>query len=42
MALIVATVIFPHAKSSEVAKKNIELIQKYPPDPSIYLLRDSK
>ena len=35
MALIVATVIFPHAKSSEVAKKNIELIQKYPPDPSI-------
>ena len=35
MALIVATVLFPHAKSSEVAKKNIELIQKYPADPSL-------
>jgi len=35
MVLIVATVLFPHAKASEVAKKNIELIQKYPPDPSI-------
>ncbi|MFW9894842.1 MAG: hypothetical protein ACFFD7_03475 [Candidatus Thorarchaeota archaeon] len=35
MVLIVATVIFPHAKSSDVAKKNIELIQKYPADPSL-------
>ena len=35
MVLIVATVMFPHAKSSEVAKKNIEMIQKNPPDPSI-------
>ncbi|MBY8991919.1 MAG: hypothetical protein KGD58_14340 [Candidatus Lokiarchaeota archaeon] len=35
MVLIVATVLFPHAKSSEVAKKNIELIQKYPADPSL-------
>ncbi|MFX1456599.1 MAG: hypothetical protein ACFFDB_14590 [Promethearchaeota archaeon] len=35
MVLIVATVIFPHAKSSAVAKKNIELIQKYPADPSL-------
>ena len=35
MALIVATVLFPHGKSSKVAKKNIEMIQKYPPDPSI-------
>ena len=35
MVLIVATVMFPHAKSSEVAKKNIEMIQKNPPEPSI-------
>ncbi len=35
MVLIVATVIFPHAKSSKVAKKNIEMIKKYPSDPSI-------
>jgi len=35
MVLIVATVLSPHAKSSEMAKKNIEMIQKYPPDPSI-------
>ncbi|MFW9822405.1 MAG: hypothetical protein ACFFE4_05695 [Candidatus Thorarchaeota archaeon] len=35
MALIVATVLFPHAKSNDVAKKNIELIQKYPADPSL-------
>lgn len=35
MVLIVATVMFPHAKSNEVAKKNIEMIQKYPPEPSI-------
>ncbi|NVM35582.1 MAG: hypothetical protein HWN81_08290 [Candidatus Lokiarchaeota archaeon] len=35
MVLIVATILFPHAKSSEVAKKNIDLIQKYPADPSI-------
>ncbi|MFW9999707.1 MAG: hypothetical protein ACFE88_06280 [Candidatus Hermodarchaeota archaeon] len=26
---------FPHAKSNKVAKKNIEMIQKYPADPSI-------
>lgn len=35
MVLIVATVMFPHAKSSEVAKKNLELIQKYPANPSL-------
>ncbi len=35
MVLVVATIIFPHAKSSEVAKKNMELIRKYPTDPSI-------
>ena len=35
MVLIVATVMFPHAKSSKVAKKNIEMIKKYPPEPSI-------
>ena len=35
MVLIVATVMFPHGKSSEVAKKNIEMIQKYPNDPSL-------
>jgi len=34
MVLIVATVMFPHAKSSRVAKKNIEMIKKNPPDPS--------
>jgi hypothetical protein len=35
MVLVVATVMFPHAKSSEVAKKNLELIQKYPAEPDI-------
>lgn len=35
MVLVVATVLFPHAKSNQVAKKNIELIQKYPADPSL-------
>ncbi|MHA2036227.1 MAG: hypothetical protein ACW98X_07325 [Promethearchaeota archaeon] len=35
MVLVVATVLFPHAKANEVAKKNIELIQKYPADPSL-------
>ena len=35
MVLFVATVIFPHAKANKVAKKNIELIQKYPVDPSL-------
>jgi predicted transcriptional regulator len=35
MVLVVAKVLFPHAKSSEVAKKNIEMIQKYPADPSL-------
>jgi hypothetical protein len=35
MVLVVATVIFPHAKSIEVAKKNVELMRKYPADPSI-------
>jgi hypothetical protein len=32
---MVARVLFPPAKSSLVAKKNIEMIQKYPPNPSI-------
>jgi hypothetical protein len=35
MVLVVVTIFFPHAKSSEVAKKNVELIRKYPPDLSI-------
>ncbi|MFW9876670.1 MAG: hypothetical protein ACFFG0_26545, partial [Candidatus Thorarchaeota archaeon] len=35
MVLIVAKVVFPHAKSSKVAKKNIQMIQKYPADPSL-------
>ena len=35
MVLLVATVMFPHAKSSKVAKKNIEMLKKYPADPSI-------
>ena len=35
MVLLVATVVFPHAKSSKVAKKNIEMIKKYPSDASI-------
>ncbi|UCC19543.1 MAG: hypothetical protein JSV62_15820 [Promethearchaeota archaeon] len=35
MVLIVAKVVFPHAKSSKVAKKNIEMIKKYPADPSL-------
>ncbi len=35
MVLLVATVIFPHSKSSKVAKKGIEMIKKYPDDPSL-------
>lgn len=35
MVLVVATVLFPHAKANKVAKKNIELIKKYPADPSL-------
>ncbi|MFX1438020.1 MAG: hypothetical protein ACFFAA_12600 [Promethearchaeota archaeon] len=35
MVLAVAKVVFPHAKSSKVAKKNIEMLKKYPADPSI-------
>ena len=35
MVVIVVTFLFPHAKSPQVAKKNIEMIQKYPSDPSI-------
>lgn len=33
--IIITTVLFPHATSSKVAKKNIEMMKKYPPDPSI-------
>jgi len=35
MVLIVATILFPHAKANKVAKKNIELIKKYPADLSL-------
>ncbi|MFW9951744.1 MAG: hypothetical protein ACFFKA_16635 [Candidatus Thorarchaeota archaeon] len=35
MVLIIAKVIFPHTKSSEVAKKNIDLMRKYPLDRSL-------
>ena len=35
MALLVATVTFPHSKSSKVAKKNVEMLKKYPYDPSL-------
>ncbi|MFW9951398.1 MAG: hypothetical protein ACFFKA_14875 [Candidatus Thorarchaeota archaeon] len=35
MVLVVATIIFPFAKSREVAKRNVELMQKYPPELSV-------
>ena len=35
MVYIVATVWFPPYKRMEVAKKAIEVVQKFPPDPSL-------
>ncbi len=38
MVLIISTVLFPQAESNKVAKFNIEMLKKYPPDPSISTL----
>ncbi len=35
MVLIISTALYPHDKGSEVAKKVIEVLKKYPPDPSL-------
>ena len=35
MVLLISTVLFPQAVSNEVAKMNIEMVKKYPPDTSI-------
>lgn len=35
MVLVLATIIYPHKVANEVAKKYIEMVQKYPADPSL-------
>lgn len=35
MVLIMTTVLYPHKVANEVAKKYIEMVQKYPTDPSL-------
>lgn len=35
MVLVVANIVFPPALSPTIARKNIELLKKYPDDPSL-------
>ena len=35
MVLLISTVLFPQAVFNKVAKMNIEMVKKYPPDTSI-------
>jgi len=35
MVLVLATILYPHKVANEVAKKYIEMVKKYPADPSL-------